>query len=319
MPRRNYSSTAVATTLTSSINNAVTSIPVAATTGFPGSTPFTLILDEGTASEEIITVTAVAGLNLTATRGQDGTTAVSHSSGATVKHGVSARDFDEPNSFLNLGGTVGGNTTITGTIAASGLAGSLLSSTSGAALGTAAAGSSTIPARADHVHSPDSTSATLTTPTISGTATNSGTISGGDLSGNRFISPEEKWNVSATAVTTTTTVDYLTAQNWYYTTTSTAGACTINIRGNSGTTLSSLLVNVGDSVTFSFAIATGATTPAYFNAVQIDGTVTGVTVRWQYGTTPTSGTTSGTDMYSFTVIKTAATPTYTVFASVSKW
>jgi len=151
-------------------------------------------------------------------------------------------------------------------------------------------------------------SPTLTTPTISG----------GSFTSTYLIAPEEKWNVSATAVTTTTTVDYLTAQNWYYTTTSTAGACTINIRGNSGTTLSSLLA-VGDSITFTFAIATGATTPAYFNAAQVDGTVTGVTVRWQYATTPTSGTTSGTDMYSFTVLKTAATPTYTVFASVAKW
>jgi len=31
----------------------------------------------------------------------DGTTAVSHSNGATVKHGVSARDFDETNSHVN--------------------------------------------------------------------------------------------------------------------------------------------------------------------------------------------------------------------------
>ncbi len=314
MSRRNYSSTAVATTLTSSITNATTTLPVAATTGFPGSTPFTLILDEGTASEEIVTITAVAGLNLTATRGQDGTTGVSHSSGATVKHGVSARDFDEPNSFLNLGGTVGGNTTITGTIGATGLAGSLLTSTTPSAPGTAAAGSATVPARSDHTHSNSWTGGTLTTVTLT-----TPTVTGGASTAVRIIAPEEKWNVSATAVTTTTTVDYNTAQNWYYTTSSTAGACTINIRGNSGTTLSSVLANVGDSVTFSFAITTGATTPAYFNVVQVDGTVTGVTTRWQYGTTPTSGTTSGVDFYSFTVLKTAATPTYTVFASVAKW
>lgn len=133
-----------------------------------------------------------------------------------------------------------------------------------------------------------------------------------------FTSPEETWNVSATAVTTTTAVDYLTAQNWYYTTASTAGACTLNIRGNSTTTLASLL-STGQSVTFSFAITTGASTPAYFNAIQIDGTASGVTTRWQYGNTPTSGTTSGVDMYSLTVVKTAVTPTYTVFASVCKW
>lgn len=106
MARRYYSTTAVATTLTGSISNATTSIPVAATTGFPGSTPYTLLLDEGTASEEVVTVTGVAGLNLTVTRGVDGTSAVSHNSGATVKHGVSARDFDEPNAFINGTGVV---------------------------------------------------------------------------------------------------------------------------------------------------------------------------------------------------------------------
>lgn len=153
--------------------------------------------------------------------------------------------------------------------------------------------------------------------TASSVTLSTSTINTSTLTSAKFIAPTEKWNSSATAITTTTTVDYLTAQNWRYTTASTAGACTVNIRGNSGTTLDSLL-SVGDSITFSFHVATGATTPAYFNAVQIDGTATGVTVRWQYGTTPTSGTTSGFDMYLFTVIKTAAA-TYTVLASVAKW
>jgi hypothetical protein len=101
MPRRYYSSTAVETTLTSNVSNSATTLPVASTSGFPGSTPYTLILDEGTVNEEIVTVTGVASLNLTVTRGVDGTTAVSHSNGATVKHGVSARDFDEANSHVN--------------------------------------------------------------------------------------------------------------------------------------------------------------------------------------------------------------------------
>ena len=101
MPRRYYSSTAVETTLTSNVSNSATTLPVASTSGFPAQTPFTLIIDEGTVNEEIVTVTAVATLNLTVTRGQDGTSAVSHSNGGTVKHGVSARDFNEPNAFVN--------------------------------------------------------------------------------------------------------------------------------------------------------------------------------------------------------------------------
>lgn len=307
MARRQYSSTAQATTLTTTVASGTTTMVVTAATGFPASTPYTMIVDPDTVNEEVVEVTNRSGTTLTVTRGVDGTSAVAHSAGAVIRHGVSARDFDEPNSFLNAGGTVGGNVSVTGTVSAtstvsgSGLAGSLLSSASPVTIGTAAAGTSAIPARDDHVHS--GTNAVL----VNATQTSS-----------ILIAPEERWNVSATAVTTTTTVDYLTAQNWYYTTSSTAGACTLNIRGNSGTTLASSL-NVGDSMTFTFAVTTGATTPAYFNAIQVDGTATGVTTRWQYGTTPTSGTTSGVDMYSVTVLKTASTPTYTVFASVAKW
>lgn len=101
MPRRYYSSTAARTTLSSGINSTATSITVGSASGFPGSFPYTLILDQDTASEEVVTVTAGSGTTLTVTRGQDGTTGVSHSSGAAVNHGVSARDFDEPNSHVN--------------------------------------------------------------------------------------------------------------------------------------------------------------------------------------------------------------------------
>lgn len=101
MARRYYSSTAVRTTVSGSLTNSATSITVAATTGFPTSYPWTAILDQDTASEEVVTVTAAAGSTLTVTRGSDGTTAVSHASGCTFNHGVSARDFDEPNAFIN--------------------------------------------------------------------------------------------------------------------------------------------------------------------------------------------------------------------------
>ncbi len=101
MPRRYYSSTAVATTLSASANNSTTSITVTALSGFPVSTPWTAILDPDTASEEVVTVTNVSGTTLTVTRGVDGTSAVSHNSGAVFRHGVSARDFDEANSHVN--------------------------------------------------------------------------------------------------------------------------------------------------------------------------------------------------------------------------
>ena len=101
MPRRYYSSTAARTTLSSGINSSVTSITVASTSGFPASFPYTLIIDQDLVTEEIVTVTAASGTTLTVTRGVDGTSAVSHSASAPVNHGVSARDFDEPNAHVN--------------------------------------------------------------------------------------------------------------------------------------------------------------------------------------------------------------------------
>ena len=101
MPRRYYSSTAVRTTLSGAINSSVTSISVASVSGFPGSFPYTLIIDQDQVTEEIVTVTAASGTTLTVTRGVDGTSAVAHDAGAAVNHGVSARDFDEPNDHIN--------------------------------------------------------------------------------------------------------------------------------------------------------------------------------------------------------------------------
>lgn len=92
---RFYSSTALETTLTNSITPSTTIIQVAATTGFPGSLPYTIALDYGSASMELVDVTGVAGLNLTVTRAVDGTSAASHNAGAAVRHVSSARDFTD--------------------------------------------------------------------------------------------------------------------------------------------------------------------------------------------------------------------------------
>jgi hypothetical protein len=90
---RYFSSTAVAATLSGNINAAATSITVSAVTGFPGTKPYTLALDYGGTAEELVDVTASAGTTLTVTRGVDGTSAQSHSTGAAVRHVASARDF----------------------------------------------------------------------------------------------------------------------------------------------------------------------------------------------------------------------------------
>jgi hypothetical protein len=66
-------------------------------------TPYTLLIDSDTVNEEIIEVTNRSGTTITVVRGVDGSTAKAHDSGADVRHGVSGRDFDEPNAFVNGG------------------------------------------------------------------------------------------------------------------------------------------------------------------------------------------------------------------------
>ncbi len=107
---RYYSSTAVDTTLTGSINATATSITVASVSGFPTSYPYTLALDYDNASEELVNVTAASGTTLTIVRAQDGTTGVSHDAGAAVKHVISGRDLREPQEHIAASAGVHGVT-----------------------------------------------------------------------------------------------------------------------------------------------------------------------------------------------------------------
>lgn len=121
MPRRYYSNTAAPTTLTAAVDTVATTITVAALTGYPTQFPYTITLDKtNNALAEAATVTAATGTTLTIIRGVDGTTAKGHNPGAVVSHDHSARDYDEPNAFLNAGGTITGSVTVTGLVTASG-------------------------------------------------------------------------------------------------------------------------------------------------------------------------------------------------------
>lgn len=119
----------------------------------------------------------------------------------------------------------------------------------------------------------------------------------------------ETANVVASAATGTINIDCKTSTLWYYTTNASAN-WTLNFRGNSGTTLNSLLA-VGQSLSVVFINTNGAT-PYYPTAFQIDGSA--VTPKWSGGIAAAAGNASALDAYSFTIIKTAATPTYTVIA-----
>jgi len=94
-PSRYYSSTAAKTTLSSAVDSSSASIQLAAPSGLPSQYPYTLILEKDTANEEIVQVNSVVGASYGVTRGVDGSTAKAHGVGASVEHGVSARDFTD--------------------------------------------------------------------------------------------------------------------------------------------------------------------------------------------------------------------------------
>ena len=93
---RKYSSISIETTLASGISNSATTMTVASGSGaaFLGGVTlssgnidtFSIAIDPDTQNEEIIFITAKSSDTFTIVRGQSGTSAITHSGGATVKH-----------------------------------------------------------------------------------------------------------------------------------------------------------------------------------------------------------------------------------------
>lgn len=125
----------------------------------------------------------------------------------------------------------------------------------------------------------------------------------------------EPVTVSATAATGTIPIYPSTQSVLYYTTNSSANF-TVNLAWSAGTTMNTAL-STGQAVTVAFMVTNGST--AYYNnVVQVDGTTSGVTTRWQGGITPTFGNANSIDVYTYTIIKTGSA-TFTVLASQTKF
>ena len=124
----------------------------------------------------------------------------------------------------------------------------------------------------------------------------------------------EPITVSATAATGTINFDITTQSILYYTTNASAN-WTTNLRASSGTSLNTAMAT-GQAISVSFAVTQGST--AYYNsAIQVDGTTSGVTTKWQ-GSAPTSGNASSIDVYNYVIIKTGSAA-FTVLASQTKF
>ena len=119
---RRYSSISVETTLATGISAGDTTVSVATGTGaalvqgsgFTNGDQFTIAIDPDTNNEEIVFVTARTSDTLTVTRGRAGSTAVSHSAGATVQHVLTSDDLDYFNNAIQSSVALPGTPTING-------------------------------------------------------------------------------------------------------------------------------------------------------------------------------------------------------------
>ena len=120
----------------------------------------------------------------------------------------------------------------------------------------------------------------------------------------------EKVNITAGKLSDNTNINLENGMVHFFTTTETTTS-TPNIRVSASTSLDSVMA-VGDTV--SVTIITTAAAAAYSANITIDGSA--VTEKWLGGSAPTTGGSSGNDIYSFQIIKTASA-TYTVLANLT--
>lgn len=153
---------------------------------------------------------------------------------------------------------------------------------------------------------------TSDTQTLTGKTLTTPTINGGVLDEVILNAPQERTTISAIAAGTTVNFDVKTQGVLYFTTAST-GNWTLNVRGDSGTTLNSLIA-VGDALTVVF-LATNVTA-FYASALTIDGAA--ITPKFQNGVAFTAGNANSIDIYTYSIFKTA-NATFTVLAGQTKF
>jgi hypothetical protein len=158
------------------------------------------------------------------------------------------------------------------------------------------------------VYASTSTANTWTaTQTFNGTSSTFGSV---------FLNIAETAVVTASAPASTQNLQFYAGAVLYFTSNA-ANNWVANLTFNSGVTTLNTALATGQSATYAMLVTNGGT--AYYNtSVQVDGTTSGVTTKWQGGTAPTAGNASAIDVYTYTVIKTGSA-TFTVLASQTKF
>jgi hypothetical protein len=228
---RKFSSVSLETDVVGSLTTVATSIDVISASNLLGgindadvsaSNDFIVVIDPETSNEEIVKVTAVSGNTLTVTRGHDGSTAKTHTSGAKVRHMAIGED-------LRLA-------------AAHRAATSAVHGTTGSVVGT--------------TDTQTLTNKTLSSPTISGTATNSGTISGGVVDATTL----QQGSIQALTVSNSVTVTNKTMSGADNTFSNIPQTAVTNLVSDISALDNGKVAKAGDSMTGNLAMGTNKVT-----------------------------------------------------------
>ena len=300
-PARYYSSTAVETSLQSSIGaqsqgQSNTSFIVASISGFPTSYPYTLIVDPDTSKEEVVTVTAGNGTTLTVTRGSDNTQAVAHSAGAVVRHGVSGRDFRESQNHMaargydidetilvaanqtHVHGIATGDGVIVGTLKAQTLASKTLTTPTinGATLTGTVTSTATI--SGGTFTSGTVTSSTISASTFTGSFTaSSATFVSPTISGSPVITGLSSSNMVDSSATPKNYVDAILGSATAAATSAASAAASATAAATSATSAAASATAAATSATSAAASATAAATSATSAASSASAAATSAT------------------------------------------
>ena len=147
--------------------------------------------------------------------------------------------------------------------------------------------------------------------------TSGATITGAGICTSLSVGPgivQEDFHNYGSALTGTYNHDVVTHGMVLDSTVAASASFVINLRGDGSTTFNSLM-NVGQTTVLTvYSVSSNAS--YYLTDFQIDGS--SITEKWNGGSAPSAGTGSGTDVYTFNIMKTASA-TFSVYANFSNF